>query len=279
MATPTVLWPFTHAQVISQVPDQNALYVALRDGQMLAAPVQILLPGPADALRIKQPPMPSRGTIGVVLFLNNDIRNGVWLGSLPGGIYDALSSPADSPFLDYESHWSGFWRSLDASGNTTTTWPDGSQAIVGSAFAPTKHIQDASTGQRVSVARTASDYPAPPAPLPMAINHKSGSKVTISSAGAVEVSAVAGQTITLTSNSATIQIDSSGNVLLTSPATIKATAPTIQLGNGGTLQALLTEAALVWMEGHVHSDPQGGTTGVPTTSPPASGSTSIVSAQ
>jgi sorbitol-specific phosphotransferase system component IIA len=283
----TAIHHLTYATVVATVPDQNAVYVSLRNGEGLAAPVTVLLPGPCDGLRIKQAPLPGRGTQGVIAFLNGDLRSGVWLGAYPAGNFDAISNPANSPHLDYQSHWSGFWEALDESGSTTTTWPDGSQAIVGSGFTPTKHIQDANSGKRVVVARTASDYPTPPSPLPVAFNHKSGAKLTISSAGAVEASAAAGQTATITANSATIQIDASGNITITaagnitatSPGTVHVQAPTINLDDGGTLQSLATAAFVTWAEGHVHSDPQGGTTGAPTTSPPSSGLTTIIKGQ
>jgi len=280
MDASTGIHHLTQAVVLSQVPDQQALYVMQRNGEALAYPVQVLFPGPCDGLRIKQPALPGRGTLGVIAFLNCDTRSGIWLGAIAPSLTDAISSPADSPFLDYESHWSGYWRALDETGSTTTTWPDGTQAIVGSGFSPTKHVQDAS-GKRVSVPRTAADYPTPPSPLAMTINHKSGASVEITAAGAVNLTTAAGQAATITANSGIVQIDSSGNVSITSPGTIHAKAPAISLDDGGTTQAVLLAAFQTWVQGHVHGGVTSGgaNTGTPTTSPPGNSQTGIVRAQ
>src|ERR1700739_788853 len=100
--TSTAVYPITQGIVTATNPDTNSVQVMLRDGQGLAFPIPVLIQGPCDALRIKQNPMPGRGTLDSILIPNNDIRNAVWLGSLPSGIPDAISNPANDPFLEYQ---------------------------------------------------------------------------------------------------------------------------------------------------------------------------------
>ena len=70
------------AQVTAQDPDNGALTVIFRSGQLPGLPVKYGYQGPADALRISQPPLPGRGTWGLVAFPNGDIRNGIWICSI-----------------------------------------------------------------------------------------------------------------------------------------------------------------------------------------------------
>ena len=77
-----------------------------------------------------------------------------------------------------------------------------------------------------------------------------------------------------------INITTSGNTTVTcASAVIKATS--IILQNAGTaLKSLLNSTLLAWLESHVHSNGNGGAnTGVATTTPPATVSTTVVQAE
>jgi len=222
----TAVFPITQGTVIATNPDTNSVQVMIRDGQGLAYPIPVLIPGPCDALRIKQNPLPGRGTLGIIAFANNDLRSGVWLGAIPAGIPDAISNPTGDPFLDYQAHWSGYWHSLDSGGNENTYWPDGSTMVVGSGFTPTRHIQNAQ-GQRQAVPVAATDRPAKSPAMPFTFMHSTGTMVQISASGNVTVSGVG-----------TITADAVGAIDATSQASITATAPTITLD--GSTEIYLT---------------------------------------
>ena len=257
----TAVYPITQALVLAQNPDTQSLTVMLRDGQGLSQPVPVMIPGPCDGLRIKQSAMPGRGTMGIVAFLNNDIRSGVWLGAIPTVMADAISNPTGDPFLNYESHFSGYWHSLDQSGSENTRWPDGSMLIVGSGFTPTRHIQN-SAGQRESVPVADSDRPATISPMPITLKHSSGTTVEIDSSGNVTVAA-------------------SGTILASSPTSIEAKAPVVKIDNGGTTQYLVTATAWTWLTTHTHSGVQtgAGNTGTPNSVPTSGVLSSILQAQ
>jgi len=161
--------------------------------------------------------MPGRGTLGLIAFVNDDLRSGVWLGAIPAGIPDAISNPTGDPFLDYQAHWSGYWHSLDSGGNENTYWPDGSTMMVGSGFAPTRHIQNAQ-GQRQAVPVAETDRPAKSTPKPFVFTHATGTTISVDVSGNVIVSGVG-----------TITATAPGAIDATSQASITATAPTITL--------------------------------------------------
>lgn len=73
---------------------------------------------------------------------------------------------------------------------------------------------------------------------------------------------------------------SGNNINVTSTGVVNVKAPAINLENtGSALQTLLNSTLLTWLNSHVHTDPQGGTTGMPTTTPPSTVSTTIVKAE
>lgn len=277
----TQVYPITQGYVISQNPDTGTLAVMMRDGQILSQ-VPVLYLGACDALRVDQKPLPGKGTVGVLLLVNCDINSAVWLGSVTSTLTDALSSTSDA-FVDYQSHWSGFWRSMDSSGSMTATFPDGTEVVVGSAYSPVRHTVS-SAGQRQAIPFTAADRVAStPAHFPITIVHSSGATVTIAAAGAVTIHAAAGQALQGNANGGVVDIDGSGNIAATSPGTITVSgssnvtvesatsltlkAPQVYGTNGGTTQELVTQTAWSWIIGHTHPDPQGGNTGTPNSVP------------
>jgi hypothetical protein len=84
-----------------------------------------------------------------------------------------------------------------------------------------------------------------------------------------------------------VNVTTTGNVNVTAggSATVQAAsavikAASIKLQNSGSaLLSLLNSAFSTWAANHVHTDPQGGVTGVPTTSPPSNSQTSVVQAE
>jgi len=78
-----------------------------------------------------------------------------------------------------------------------------------------------------------------------------------------------------------VEINAAGNLTATVAGTASIVAPLVQLTKAlsDTLQKLCTAAFASWAENHVHSDPQGGVTGVPTTAPPSNGLTSVLMAE
>lgn len=73
----------------------------------------------------------------------------------------------------------------------------------------------------------------------------------------------------------------SGNdINIKATGSVNVTAPAINLKNtGSALQTLLNSTLLTWLNDHVHADPQGGTTGTPTTTPSATVSTTVLKAE
>lgn len=227
----TCIYHLAHAQVMAQDADDRTLTILLRDGQMLSH-VPVLHYGPADGVRINQAALPGRGNVGVVALLNGDINSAVWLGAFQSALMDAIGSPTD-PFLEYLSHYSGYWSSLTSSGATTQVWPDGTQMVVGTGFSPQRHVVNG-TGQRVSVTFTQEErVPSTPSPFPVQLTHATGTEVEIDSSGNAIVSGV-------------------GNVSIFSPGTITLQAASIILSDGGDALALLNTGAYTIYNEHTH---------------------------
>ena len=87
-------------------------------------------------------------------------------------------------------------------------------------------------------------------------------------------------------NNVAVTAGGDATVTATGSATIKAASAVVQAASialqnsGAALLKLLNSAFSTWAAGHVHSNGNGGAdTGTPTTSPPAAGQTSVVSAE
>src|SRR5271156_1588319 len=100
------------AQVISQDPDNYSVIVSLSQnaGEGPTTSVRVLTPGPLDGLLISQPPLPRRGTLGIVAALDGDPRSMVWLGALPLNAQDAITVVPGSQNINFHSHFSGFYE-------------------------------------------------------------------------------------------------------------------------------------------------------------------------
>lgn len=122
------------------------------------------------------------------------------------------------------------------------------------------------------------------------LKHSSGSYIKLNSAGKVLINGnveidITTPTLDITTTQ-NITINSGGNINVTSTgnvsvqaANVTMTGNSVSLGNGGTSDSLtLFNEIKSWLDSHQHSDPQGGTTGGPTSSVPSSASTQTVTA-
>ena len=115
--------------------------------------------------------------------------------------------------------------------------------------------------------------------------HETGSSLKFVTSGDVDVNAAANLNASVAGN---LVATAAGNatVTATGSATIKAASAVVQAASialqnsGASLLKLLNSAFSTWAANHVHSNGNGGAdTGGPTTSPPAAGQTSVVSAE
>lgn len=108
----------------------------------------------------------------------------------------------------------------------------------------------------------------------------------LSNAAGIDVSTPGNVTIESTGNT-TITVGGNASIIAAGTATVQAAsaivkAATIKLQNAGTaLLSLLNSTFATWASTHTHSGVQTGTgtSGVPTTAPPAAGQTSVVQAE
>lgn len=234
MPAPAIL----HAQVVSVDAARGAVYVMLPSGQVPGSyPARVAHYGPADALRVKQAPLPQPGTWGLVAFPGGDTRNAVWLCSYYPSQVDARTHPTD-PNVDYQAHYGGGYDLLDGAGSRTTEYPDGTTITVspdGSPIAPTRHIVDSSETQQV-VASAASDrLPTPAPPLHVVVKTAGGVTISVTPGQGVSIDLPAGQVVSLT-----------------------------QGGAAASDELVLASKLVSVFNAHTHPDAQGGSTGTPT---------------
>ena len=217
--------PLAIAQVIQQVPKEHAVLVRLQTGEQPVFPIEVGYHGYADPFRINQHPLPQVGTWGLVAFVNGDIRNGVWICSYYAQQADAIASDTD-PTLEYESHWSGFWRSLNQAGTFAAQWPDGTSLVIGSGIAlpaPTRHIVNQNSQVQQTIPFTMADrVPSPPSAFQLQLTMKSGTTLTLDAAG--DWTLVVPKTISETCT--TLNISAAGAVTITAGSTMSLSATT-----------------------------------------------------
>ena len=231
------------AQVVSVNPDTNSVlvYLAQQAGEGPAVEVKVLTAGPCDGLRIKQAPLPTRGTLGVVAALDGDARSMIWLGALPLNAQDAITTLTGNNSIDYHAHWSGYYSLMDDLGNSTQVFPDGTEIVVGTANTPTRHIVGPQ-GTRQSVPVLPADRVAvTPGPFPFKYSSPAGATVLVDSAGNISVS---GQTVNIW-GATNINILGESNVNISAVTSINLTAPNVYI-NGN-----LSASGNVTVEGSV----------------------------
>lgn len=204
--------PLTIGMVVAQNADDRTLSVVMRTTGQSPVDVRFGAPGAADALRIKQPAMPGRGSWGLIAFPYGDERNGVWLITFYTSQVDAIhdDGTATAAFADYEATFSGFWRLLDGLGNLALQWPDGSYATVASGVGlPTiyRHTVNESQIQERVPFTFGQRVPNPPNnPFQFQyVQAGTGTTITVTTAGKVIVStandiAMSGRDITMTAS-------------------------------------------------------------------------------
>jgi len=234
----------TSAQVVATDPENHAVIVQFtkQGNEQPTLPVRVMVVGPFDGVNIVQKPLPRRGTIGLVCAVNGDPRSLVWLGSIAANGNDAITSGPGNDFIDYESHFSGYYRFMDESGNTAEQWPDGTLLTIGTSGSPALYGHSTAGGsrQRVPVGQRVNSVPSA---FPVNLDHATGSKV---------------------------QIDGSGNISVSGVGSINIHTPSGQISVGdllNTVYRLVDERMVSLFNGHVHSGitPGGNNTGTPTT--------------
>jgi len=231
--------PFlTKAQVISQSPP-NAVFIMFMSGQMPSYPVQVLIHGPADPLRVNQVSLPAPGTWGMVAFHAGDVRNGVWLGSYYGQNNQAFSDTTDANY-EYNSHYSGFYTTLDKTGNKVISFPDGTNIVIGDGITtpPAMYRQTVNPAQEQEAVpfTDAQRVINKPSPFTLTVNHPTGASLQITPSGAINVNAATGETVNFSQGGANV-----------------------------TDALVLVSKMVSEFNNHVHPDPQGGDTGPPAT--------------
>ncbi len=99
------------------------------------------------------------------------------------------------------------------------------------------------------------------------MNHASGTKIQVDSAGNVSATGNPNASLTLTFGSSVLTIASTGDISLQANGnTLSANASAINLTSGNAAPgdaATLATLIVNWLVNHTHSDPEGGTTGTP----------------
>jgi hypothetical protein len=246
------------AQVKSTDPDNHAVYVQfLQQGnESPVLPARVLTHGPMDGLRITQQALPGRGTVGLVCAVNGDPRSLVWMGAIAANGQDAITTGPGNDFFEYKSTFSGYYEYQDEGGNTAMQWPDNTLVTVGVSGAPQLfyHRID-STGKRARMPVPRSAQVAnPPSPMPINVNHSSGTKITIDGSGNVTVSGAS-------------------NIILTTPN------GNVDIGNiVNTVYRLVDERMVALYNNHIHTNVTNGTgeTGPPATPMAVGSETTLV---
>lgn len=235
------------AVVIGQDPDNYQLIVSVlgrAGGQAPALRVGILTHGPRDGVRGTFPEMPMPGTWGIVAFPSADGRNGHWMGSSEPAQIDASPGAPATTFPRYAAHYAGGWSYTGPDGTTAEALADGSYLLSGTSLpAPTRHTIDGNQVRQRTAFSASQRNPNPPGPYPASFVHKSGASFSVTAAGAVTLSAAAGQAATISANGATITIGAAGQVTVTAasgePLTLTASGASLTFDGAGnaTLEA------------------------------------------
>lgn len=261
MTEPAVGW------VIGYDVPNHAVYVVLEDGSPLNFPVRVPFNSSADQMAISQNELPRKGTAGLIIFVNNDYRNGFWLGSYYPTLQNAVTSDVNSPFENLHRHWSGAFEYQQENGDTTHYFPDGSYIRIGTdttipqlyrnilqPVTPNTNLEYTVEREEVTLSSTVSNVPPP---FSVYYKSASGAIFYVDTSGNVSISVPQSSTFDVTGNGTTIKIDASGNVIVT-----LATGSTTQI-NGEAFHAALAELVAQWASTHNHIDSMGGTTTPP----------------
>jgi len=242
----------TKAQVYSVDPNKRLLYVLLPSSQGLGIPVEMGYEGPADALRLRQTPMPTKGTWGLVAFPHGDSRNGVWLRSIYTSKENAVL-PGDAN-ADYDSHWSGAWSLMTGDGQVYKSFPDGTFITLADETtlpALTRNTVDQTqTQQAVPYPQTDRLASAPPA-RPLHVHHSSGTDLLVDKTGNTTITIAAGASVSVSCGGTTVTISPQGGITV-----VLASGQSTQFTNGGAASDMLTKATelVALFNAHTHAD-------------------------
>lgn len=269
-------------QVIAHDPENDGFYAMTPSGQIL--PLVRRLYDHADGLRIKKPPMPVRGSWGMVMFPGGDIRNPHWMGAYHPNLVDSLPSDASDPFSDYESNFDGSYSYRHGvSGFWGQQWADNSSFVMGTSGlgVPELFRHTVTSGQaRQRVKFNQSERnPSPQKPFGWAFQQSvsgevGGLKATCDASGNFTLQAgTSGRTFTVNFNDMTIVVSTSGVTITTTGDTPITLDSKIVLVTGnvfakGDVRAGFTTPAQVTLLGHDHSKVK---SGEDQTGPPVSG--------
>lgn len=261
----------TQGQITAIDPPNGVMVLLKNVGQMGSYRCSILRDY-ADAVRVRQKPMPQLGTWGLVIFPSGDLRNGVWMGSYYPSLMDALTTtqasgfaPTD-PYLDYEATFPGEWWLLDGKGHYAKQWTDSSYFTAAPASGlPTVYRHTVENNKQKTVKFTyAERIASPPASgFLYDFHHKSGTDISVDPSGNVSVSGAPAANLTIKFGGATLTINASGLASLALPGV---QTFNITQGGGSPMDFLvLVSKFLTKFNAHVHPT-GGGNTGPPTVS-------------
>ncbi len=181
---------------------------------------------------------------------------------------DADNAPVITPWLNLGSMWvgAGWGMQFAPLGGASVGNPTAGEQVQ-------IVLADRERGVMAVPALYFTDAMLPPGGLSAGeavLRHRTGTFLKFHASGDVEANAQGNVVVTAT-----------GNATVTAGGTAAVVAPAVKLCKvlADALQSLCTAAFATWAEGHVHADPQGGTTGVPTTAPPANALTSVLTAE
>ncbi len=126
MKLPDGIWPVQRAQVIEALPN-GRLSVILEDYSLLGA-IQVRVARARAHPSAGDYALPELGDWGVVVFTRDDMRFGVWLGSLDDDLRNLVPEElwALDPYAEVKHHPSDQYTIQHGDGTTETVWPDGS---------------------------------------------------------------------------------------------------------------------------------------------------------
>ncbi len=225
--------PIQWGIVQSVDPQNQQVNVILRSGQ-IPPPVQVGTQGPNDALRVRQAPMPTRGTRVLIAYPSDDLRNGVIICSLPASMQNAFTSAQNDPHVEYEAHWSGYVSYRDQTGSSFQRYPDGSTIVMGAVSGvPTLYRNIITSGQQQvrQPVTPAQQVSGSVAPFVVAMNLANGVKVGIDGTGAMSLEIPAGQSFNLT-------VGGAGTAVITAQ-TVNLISNNVNLGGTGGKKVVL----------------------------------------
>lgn len=223
--------------VTAQVPDRHQVVVQTRtSGIAFSLACHVGKPY-ADAVRIRQDPLPGLGTMGIILIPYGNLLNATWITAILQSGMDAINYAGDptDPNMRYEALFSGHWELLDGKGNQATQWADGSSLTVAATSVlptPNRHIVDSSQQRQSAAFPMSQRVPAPPSPFQ--INYQGAEGLDFQTDGSGNATLTANK-LTLIIAGKTYTFDSNG---ITANADIK-TSGSVVAGNGGGDQVTL----------------------------------------